>query len=342
MSILTAAAPHVKQEAHTLARRTSANELTPRERFIAALERRPLAGRVPHFELVFFLTMEAFGKVHPSQRSYAQWDQMEERERELHRSEMADLYVMTAERFEHSAIFLHPNPGSLDETVRLIHKVRKISGDRYFLMLHGDATFGVPGGNHMVQFAERMADEPQKLKTEAAAMVDGALERGAKLKDAGGLDGFALCSDYCFNVGPFMSPRQFGEFVTPYLTRLIAGYRDMGFYAIKHTDGNIMPILDQLVQADPHALHSLDPQGGVDIAEVKRLCGDRVCLIGNVNCGKLDTGTDEDVIASARYCLKHGMPGGGYIFSTSNCVYTGMRLARYELMLDVWRREGNY
>ena len=69
----------------------------------------------------------------------------------------------------------------------------------------------------------------------------------------------------------------------------------MGFYAIKHTDGNIMPILDQLVQAGPHALHSLDPQGGVDIAEVKRLYGDRVCLIGNVNCGLLDTGTDEEV-----------------------------------------------
>ena len=36
------------------------------------------------------------------------------------------------------------------------------------------------------------------------------------------------------------------------------------------------------------------------------------------------------------------MPGYGYIFSTSNCIYTGMRLARYELMLDVWRKEGNY
>ena len=43
-----------------------------------------------------------------------------------------------------------------------------------------------------------------------------------------------------------------------------------------------------------------------------------------------------------RYALRHGMPGGGYIFSTSNCIYTGMRLARYELMLDVWRRYGNY
>ena len=116
----------------------------------------------------------------------------------------------------------------------------------------------------------------------------------------------------------------------------------MGFYVIKHTDGNIMPILDQLVGARPHALHSLDPQARVDIAEVKRLVGDKVCLIGNVNCGLLDTGTDAECIESVRYCLRHGMPGGGYIFSTSNCIYTGLRLSRYELILDVWRKEGNY
>jgi uroporphyrinogen decarboxylase len=82
--------------------------MTPRERFASALDRIPLAGRVPHFELVFFLTMECFGKVHPSHRNYRQWDQMEERERQLHRNDIADLYIATAERFDHDAIFLHP------------------------------------------------------------------------------------------------------------------------------------------------------------------------------------------------------------------------------------------
>jgi uroporphyrinogen decarboxylase len=316
--------------------------MTPRERFIAALNRQPLTGRVPHFELVFFLTMEAFGRVHPSQRHYAQWDQMEEKERQLHRHDLADLSILTAERFEHSAIFLHPNPGSHEEVCRLIDLVREKSGDRYFLMLHGDATYSIPDGRHMQEFAYRLVDEPEKLKADAAAMVDRALERAERLRDHGGLDGFALCADYCFNTGPFLRPPLFAEFVTPYLARLIRGYRDMGFYVIKHTDGNIMPIVDQLVQADPHALHSLDPQGGVDLATLKREYGHRVCLIGNVNCGLLDSGTDEEVVQSARYALEHGMPGGGYIFSTSNCIYTGMRLARYELMLDVWRRYGNY
>ena len=37
--------------------------MTPRARFITALERRPLTGRVPHFELGVYLTMELFGKV---------------------------------------------------------------------------------------------------------------------------------------------------------------------------------------------------------------------------------------------------------------------------------------
>ena len=317
-------------------------KMTPRERFIAALERRPLTGRVPHFELVFYLTMEAFGKVHPSHRHYSQWDQMEPKEQQLHREDIADLFIATAERFEHSAIFLHPNPSSLEETMRLVDIVREKSGDKYFLMIDGDATYAIPDGSSMLDFSVRMADDPEGMKAEADSWVNDALRRAEKLQEHGGLDGFALCADYCLNTGPFLSPIQFGEFVAPFLAKLIKGYRDMGFYVIKHTDGNIMPIIDQLVQANPHALHSLDPQAGVDIAQVKRLYGDRVCLIGNVNCGLLDTGTEEEVRESALYALRSGMPGGGYIFSTSNCIYTGMRLSRYEAMLDVWRKEGNY
>ncbi len=316
--------------------------MTPRERFITALERKPLTGRVPHFELVFFLTMEAFGKVHPSHRNYHQWDQMTEKERNLHRNDMASLYIATAERFEHSAIFLHPNPNTEEETFRLIDLVREKSQDKYFLMLQGDATYGIPSGSEMMEFSYKLQDKPKKMKEEAEQKVRAALEQAERIAKHGELDGFALCSDYCLNTGPFLSPELFSDFVTPYLAKLVRGYRDMAFYVIKHTDGNIMPILDQLLEAHPHALHSLDPQAGIDIAEIKRLCGNKVCLIGNVNCGVLQTGTDEEVIESVRCALQNGMPGGGYIFSTSNCIYTGMRLSRYELMLNIWRKEGNY
>ena len=78
--------------------------------------------------------MEAFGKVHPSHRYYSQWDQMSERERWLHRSEIADIFIRTAERYEHDAIFLHPNPDTLDETMRLIDLVRERTADRLSLI----------------------------------------------------------------------------------------------------------------------------------------------------------------------------------------------------------------
>jgi uroporphyrinogen decarboxylase len=78
----------------------------------------------------------------------------------------------------------------------------------------------------------------------------------------------------------------------------------------------------------------------VDIAEVKHLVGDVVALIGNVNCSLLQSGANEEVVASAHCALEHGMRGGGYVLSTTNSIYTGMPLARNELMLDVWREEG--
>jgi len=316
--------------------------MTPREQFTRALELGPPGEHVPTFELVFFLTMEAFGRVFPGHRRFGQWDQMSRRERDLHATDAAQVFIDTARRYGHGAIFVHGFQGVPDAEALIASAIRDRTGDEFFLMRHGDATYSVPGGDRMVEFACRLADDPAGVHQEATGKVDRALARSEAETGLGLWDGFALCADYCFNDGPFLSPGQFSEFITPYLAKLTQGYRDQGYYVIKHTDGNIMPVLDQLVQCRPHALHSLDPQAGVDIAKVKRRHGHELCLIGNVNCGLLQTGTDEECVESARYALRSAMPGGGYIFSTSNCVYTGMPLERYELIHRVWRDEGSY
>lgn len=317
--------------------------MTHRQKFIEALERRSIKGLVPHFELVFFLTMQAIGKVHPQHRRFSQWDQMSEEEKRLLIDDQADCYIEIAKKYNHSALFVDAPNNNFEDRLRFYERLKEKSNDEYFVMIYGDPTIGIPNGEDMLELSVRCKEEPNRVKAEAKRAVEEHIEFAEKLsKHKGLVDGFAMCSDYCFNTNPFFSPSMFSEFVTPYLFEIIKTYRELGFYTIKHTDGNIMPILDQIIECKPHALHSIDPQAGVDLAEVKKLIGDKVCLIGNVNCGLLQTGTDEDVITDVRRSLRDGMPSYGYIFSTSNCVYTGMPLERYELMNRIWREEGIY
>ena len=131
---------------------------------------------------------------------------------------------------------------SYTHLIQTIRRLHEYSGDRFMLLAHGDGTFAIPDGDGMMDFAYRIADDPESVHEQAEQMVRHAMEHDLRLLDAG-LDGFILCSDYCFNKGPFLSPRMFAEFVTPYLARLIETIRNHGGYAIKHTDGNIMPIL---------------------------------------------------------------------------------------------------
>lgn len=324
--------------------------MTPREKFIAALRREPIKGHVPHFELVMYLTMEAVGRVHPLHRNYYQWHQMSRAERRLHLLDMARAYIEIAEKYDHSAIFVHPNPEPIGDAptdipsvVEILETIRELSGDKYFLLIHGDPTHPIPEGNTMMEFAVQMLEEPEKVHDKAKKRMDYYRTLGDELtRRPGLLDGWGLCSDYCFNVNPFYSRDMFAEFIQPYLKDILDYYRANGYYTIKHTDGNVMPILDMIVDCGPDAIHSLDPQGGVDLREVKRQYGDQVCLIGNVNCSLMQTGTEEELIADVRRALRDGMPGYGYIFSTSNCAYTGLALERYELMHRIWREEGIY
>lgn len=220
-------------------------------------------------------------------------------------------------------------------------RLREHFGNTRLFGGHGDGTFAIPDGNAMYDFAYAIADDPDSVRAQAEKMCRTAVENNKRQRE-GGLDVALLCADYCYNSGPFLSPAMFDEFITPYLAEIISSGRSDGMYMIKHTDGNIMPIISSLVECRPHALHSIDPMAGVDIREVKRLYGDRVALCGNVHCAALQTGTDEEVTASALYCLEHGGKGGGYIFCTSNVPFKGMPPERYRLILDIWKEHRKY
>jgi uroporphyrinogen decarboxylase len=152
-----------------------------------------------------------------------------------------------------------------------------------------------------------------------------------------GVDVVIFGDDYADKNGPLMSPRHFKEFILPGLKRCVDAAHKAGAYVIKHTDGNIMPILDDYLSLGAACFQSVDPMAGMDIAEVKRRCHGKLALMGNVQCSLLQDGPREAIRQSALYCLENAAPGGGYIFGTSNTIFPGMPLANYEYMLEVYR-----
>ena len=312
--------------------------MTPRERLIAAFNLKEPDDIVPTFELQFQLSEELLGKKHVSQE---QLDKATgpERDRLLH--ENAELYFEEAETLDYSQISLSMGPSKFEDQVETVGLIRGLAGGKYMITAHVDGTMAIPNGANMMDVAIRLSEKADEVHAELERSANSAIETAKKLVDAG-VECFNMCADYCFNDGPFLSPQMFREFVTPYLAKVIAGMRELGAYTVKHTDGNIMPILDQLVECRPHALHSIDPQAGVDLKLVKSLVGDKVALCGNVSCAILQTGTVADVIADSERALRDGIPGGGFVFCTSNTPFVGMPLENYLAMLDVRKRLGRY
>ncbi len=158
-----------------------------------------------------------------------------------------------------------------------------------------------------------------------------------------GVDAVLISS--AFAGGGFISPKMYAEFVLPYEQRLADAVRECDVPVYTHTCGKIGDRLELMEQTHTMGIDTLDPHplGNVELSDAKNGVGQRLFLKGNMNSvSLLEYTTMEQVIAEASERIRIGMPGGGYIFSTSNCVYTGMALRRYELILDLWRREGRY
>lgn len=162
------------------------------------------------------------------------------------------------------------------------------------------------------------------------AMAAEARRRGAEVVYTG--------DDYAHNHGPMVSPELFRELILPQVRRAVAGYHALGLLVMKHTDGDIRSIVDDIVGAGFDALDPIDPLAGMDLAEMKARYGGRLTLKGNVDCANLLTfGSPAEVRKASLRCLEIGAPGGRYIFSSSNSIHSTVRPENYRAMLQAWR-----
>ncbi len=187
-----------------------------------------------------------------------------------------------------------------------------------------------------------IAAEPELVQALVDMSVDFNLAMAKELA-ARGVQIVYTGDDYAYNTGPLMSPRHFRKLFYPGLCRVMQGFKELGLYVIKHTDGNLWPIIDMIVDSGIDCLDPIDPQAGMDLAEVKAKYGSRVALKGNVDCAQTMTfGTPAQVRAETLTALRKGAAGGGYILSSSNSIHSAVKPENYLAMLQTLNEYGSY
>ena len=158
----------------------------------------------------------------------------------------------------------------------------------------------------------------------------------------GGVEVIFMTDDYADCHSPFMSMEQFREFELPNIRRLVDYAGRRGIQVLKHTDGNIYPILDDMVEAGITGIHPIEP-GTMDLRDVKQSYGDKICLLGNVDCRYvLPFSSEEDVRRDVRRCIDAAAGGGGYVLASSNSIHANCKVENVYTMVDETRRYGRY
>jgi len=158
-----------------------------------------------------------------------------------------------------------------------------------------------------------------------------------------GVDCVMIATDWAYNSGPILPPDKIREFLIPQVSAIADICHQHGVYVLKHTDGNIMKIADDFFNMGIDAYQGIEPNAGMDIGEIKRLYGDRITLMGNVDCARtLPFGTKEDVINETKACIKAAAPGGGYILSSSNTIANPIPASNFLTMVDTVYKYGKY
>ena len=86
----------------------------------------------------------------------------------------------------------------------------------------------------------------------------------------------------------------------------------------------------------------MDPVAGMDIAKAKGTVNGRLCLCGNVDCGMLILGSNEEIYRSAVGLIEGCKGGGGFVLSASNAVVQETPILHYREVIRAWEDVGRY
>ena len=153
-----------------------------------------------------------------------------------------------------------------------------------------------------------------------------------------GFDFIAACDDMAIKTGPMISPKMIEEIFFPSMKK-VADAISIPFFT--HSDGDMFPLMEMWLNFGQNAIHPVEP-AAMDIREVKKQYGSKICIIGNVDVDLLAQGTAEEVDKAVRDLIRNIAPGGGYILSSGNMLTDYSKVENIWAMSKALKKYGRY
>lgn len=154
-----------------------------------------------------------------------------------------------------------------------------------------------------------------------------------------GIDFIMNYDNIACNHGPLVVPKVFKELFVPKIKLVAEKCRLPWVY---HSDGNLMPVMEDILSLGMDGLHPLDP-GGMDIKKMKEAYGDKVCLWGNIDLRHtLTKGSREEVEAEVKQRIKEVGPKGGFILGSANSLPDYCKVENIWAMAKSVKKYGSY
>ncbi|MDR2674954.1 MAG: hypothetical protein LBC18_08835 [Opitutaceae bacterium] len=141
-----------------------------------------------------------------------------------------------------------------------------------------------------------------------------------------------------------ISPAMWRRFIKPRFKRFCdevhAHDPDARVYC--HICGNVMPIIEDLLETGLDCIAPLDPLGGVTAARVREAVGARASLMGGVNTLSFINSTPAQIIEEARRCIDGAGAAGGYVLGSGCVVPRSARRENLAALVEAAAIHGNY
>jgi 5-methyltetrahydrofolate--homocysteine methyltransferase len=148
--------------------------------------------------------------------------------------------------------------------------------------------------------------------------------------------------DIAHNNGLMIHPRYLRKYIFPFYKKLGDVCREKGLGYIFHSDGDCTEVMNDIIDCGYHGFNPIQPNA-MDIEDVKKRWGKKLCLIGNINLDStMTTGTPEDVTAEVYERIRTLAPGGGYMVASSNSIPDYVPLENMKAMFKAALDYGKY